>query len=201
MMEGKKIKLRAPEPSDIDSLYEWENNPKFWHLSSTLVPFSRFDIEQYVLAAEKDIYKTRQMRLMIVNKADDIPVGNIDLFDFSPQHRRLGLGILIDEKWQGQGFASEALDLCIEYCFDHLMLHQVYANILPNNTQSIKLFEQKNFIYAATKKDWLWINGQWTDERLYQLIKPKTWVNPKVLGHIDLSEIEKSVWKKKRKKT
>ncbi len=189
-MEGKKIKLRAPEPDDIDQLYAWENNTQFWHLSNTLVPFSRFDIEQYVLTADKDIYKTRQLRLMIVNKANGIPVGNIDLFDFNPQHERLGLGILIDEKYQGQGFASEALDLCIEYCFDHLMLHQVYANILPTNTLSIKLFERKNFVLTAKKRNWLRINNHWSDEWLYQLINPTPTPRkaPLVLGTIKLPE-------------
>ena len=29
-LENKKIKLRALEPEDLDFLYKWENDTKFW---------------------------------------------------------------------------------------------------------------------------------------------------------------------------
>ena len=57
----------------------------------------------------------------------------IDLFEFNPQHSRVGVGILITPKYQGNGFASEALELIIEYTFTHLNVHQIFANILPDN--------------------------------------------------------------------
>jgi diamine N-acetyltransferase len=187
-MKGKKIYLRTPEPGDVDLLYVWENDPSVWHLSNTLVPFSRFDIEQYVFSAEKDIYKSGQLRMMIVKSEDDIPVGSIDLFDFNPRNERLGMGILIDKKYRGQGYASEALDLCIQYCFNRLMLHQVYVNILPDNAESIKLFERKNFVLTAKKRDWLLIDNRWKEEWLFQLINPNPREAPVVLGTIKLPE-------------
>jgi len=68
MLEGKNLKLRALEPSDIDLLYEWENNEKLWYLSNTITPFSRFTLEQYILNSHQDIYTTKQLRLMIDKK-------------------------------------------------------------------------------------------------------------------------------------
>ncbi|RLC22496.1 MAG: N-acetyltransferase, partial [Deltaproteobacteria bacterium] len=78
--------LRALEPTDVDVLFEWENNEKLWHLSNTITPFSRFTMEQYILNAHQDIYTTKQLRLMIDKKEPDgnNPIGSIDLFDFDP---------------------------------------------------------------------------------------------------------------------
>jgi diamine N-acetyltransferase len=169
MFTGKNIKLRALEPSDADLLYQWENDHKLWTISNTLAPISRFVLEQYILNSQLDIYQTRQLRLMIDNNTDD-PIGTVDLFDFEPAHRRLGIGIYILEKERNKGIASEALDLLIAYCFNTLMVKQIFCNITPDNTNSIALFEKKGFRLIGNKKSWLLINNTWTDEYLYQLI-------------------------------
>jgi len=169
MFTGKNIKLRALEPSDADLLYQWENDHKLWTISNTLAPISRFVLEQYILNSQLDIYQTRQLRLMIDNNTDD-PICTVDLFDFEPAHRRLGIGIYILEKERNKGIASEALDLLIAYCFNTLMVKQIFCNITPDNTNSIALFEKKGFRLIGNKKSWLLINNTWTDEYLYQLI-------------------------------
>jgi len=173
-MTGKNLKLRAPEPEDIDLLYNWENDQRLWYLSHTQTPFSRFVLEQYILNSHQDIYTAKQLRMMIVLKNSGETVGMVDLFDFEPAHRRAGIGILISETQQKHGFASETLDLIIDYAFNTLMLKQLYCNILPENTASIHLFTKKGFHLIGNKKEWLLIENQWKDEQMYQLINPKS---------------------------
>ena len=172
MLEGKNLILRALEPTDVDVLFEWENNEKLWHLSNTITPFSRFTMEQYILNAHQDIYTTKQLRLMIDKKEPDGNnlIGSIDLFDFDPTNKRAGLGVLIIENERSKGYASEALDLLINYCFTTLQLHQVYCNISADNQASLKLFEKQNFSMVGQKKEWLFIDGKWVDENILQLI-------------------------------
>lgn len=170
---GENISLRAIEPEDVERLYLWENNQGIWHLSRNVTPFSRFDIEQYVLNAGKDIFADKQLRLMIDAKKKAETVGAVDLFQFDPLNRRVGIGILILEQFREKGFASEALDLAIGYCFNKLMVHQVFANIGADNTGSIRLFEKKGFKMSGRKKDWQLVENNWHDELFYQLINPK----------------------------
>jgi len=169
-----KLMLRAIEPSDVDLIYKWENDPSVWHISNTVAPFSRFVLEQYVLNSHEDIFTAKQLRLMIELSENQSTVGAVDLFDFEPLHRRVGVGILIEEENRGKGFASEALDLILKYCFETLMVHQVYCNIAASNQISRQLFMNKGFLLAGTKKDWLLINNQWVDELLFQKINPLT---------------------------
>lgn len=51
------IRLRAPELSDLERIFIWENDSELWHLSHTLLPFSAFAIEQYILNEQADIYE------------------------------------------------------------------------------------------------------------------------------------------------
>ena len=65
------ITLRPLEPGDIDLLYEWENNMAIWELSNTKTPFSRHILAQYLVEAAKDIYETKQLRLIIQNEKEE----------------------------------------------------------------------------------------------------------------------------------
>ena len=60
--------LRPLEPEDLDLLYQWENDTRLWKNGSTLTPFSRFALRQYLADARQDIYQARQLRMMIVEK-------------------------------------------------------------------------------------------------------------------------------------
>ena len=173
IMISENVKLRALEPSDVQLLFEWENDSSIWYLSNTIVPFSKFDIEQYVLNSEKDIFSNKQLRLMIdkkISNNDYQTIGSIDVFDFDPINKRAGIGILIIEKERGKGLASEALDVLIKYGFETLNLHQFYCNISTENEISLKLFEKKNFKLIGIKKDWNFRNGEFYDECLLQLV-------------------------------
>ncbi len=169
-LKGDKVYLRALEPEDLDFILEVENAESFWEISATRVPYSRFLIKKYLQNSHRDIYEVKQLRLMICQN-DGVPIGLIDVFDLEPKDRRAALGILIvDEENRGKGYGAEVLSLISNYCFTHLGLHQLYANVTADNLTSIKLFEKCNFITVGTKKEWVLVNGKFKDEILYQLI-------------------------------
>lgn len=172
-LENSKIKLRALEPSDVELLYLWENDTDLWHVSDTLNPFSRDILQQYIETAQKDIYEQKQLRLVIDAKDGDLlhPIGLIDLFDIDFLHRRAGVGILIyAAKDRKKGFASDALELLIKYCFEVISLHQLYCHIPEDNIASFQLFKNMGFTYYGILKEWRKTPNGWQDIQLMQLI-------------------------------
>lgn len=176
-LESERIRLRALEPSDLDTLYQWENDTSIWRVSNTMTPFSKHILREYIKNAHLDIFHTGQLRLMIDLKSTNNlyhSIGTIDLFNFDPFHLRAGIGILISQAEDRQkGFASEALQILINYAFDRLQLHQLYCNIAEGNEPSFRLFERFNFRLVGEKKEWLKSGDQWISEYLFQLINPK----------------------------
>ena len=168
---GQKLNLRALEPEDLEFLFEIENNEAFWEVSHTQTPFSKYILKQYLENAHLDIFEAKQLRLLIEEKSTKKQVGMIDLFDFNPAHKRAGIGILIHPEFQQNGFASEALSLLINYAFSILDVHQLFANITLDNTNSLSLFAKHNFQKVGIKKDWILSEGKFKDEVLFQLIK------------------------------
>ncbi len=170
-MQGKQLFLRAPELADVELLYQWENNTSLWEVSNTITPFSHFAIEQFVLNAGTDIFASRQLRLIICLKnEDETPIGAIDLFDFDPHHSRAGIGIVIVPEHRNLGYATEAIEILTDYCFNVLNLHQVYCNITEDNLQSIQLFEGVGFEKAGKKRAWIKSGNNWKDEYVFQKI-------------------------------
>lgn len=170
VLTGKHIHLRALEPEDLEFLFQIENNESFWEVSHTQTPFSKFLLKQYIENSHLDIYEAKQLRLVVEETTTKEPLGMVDLFDFNAQHKRAGIGILIAPKFQKNGFASETLQLIINYSFTYLQLHQLYANITPDNTKSLALFQKHNFKQIGVKRDWILSQGSYKNEILFQLI-------------------------------
>lgn len=171
-LKGTNIYLRALEPEDLEFVYAIENNELVWEVSNTETPYSRFLIQQYLDNAHQDIYEAKQLRLAICLNNSQEAIGLIDLFDFDPKNNRAGVGILInDAQNRNKGIGSEALALIINYSFEQLQLHQLYANIGTDNEISIQLFTKFGFQKIGIKKDWIKVNNRYKDELLFQLIK------------------------------
>lgn len=169
-LTGKHITLRALEPTDLAFLYQIENDESFWEVSNTQKPFSKLLLQQYLENAQQDIYQAKQLRLLIVENNTHASVGLIDLFDFEPKHRRAGVGIVISQQFQNKGFATESLNQLISFCFSHLDLHQLHANITEDNQASTALFEKIGFQRMGIKKDWIFSNNKFKNELSFQLI-------------------------------
>ena len=170
MLNSKNIYLRTLEPEDAFILLEWENNSENWKVSNTNVPFSEHLIMNYVNSAQ-DIYATKQLRFVICKNETNEPIGTIDLFDFDAKNQKAGIGILIARKEErNKGFANEALQIIINYSFNHLLIHNLYCNINENNTESIRLFEKNGFELIGKKKDWVRTKNGFENELMFQIL-------------------------------
>jgi diamine N-acetyltransferase len=165
---GNSIALRAMEPSDLELLYQWENDPEVWIVSNTQIPYSKYLLKNFIDNAGQDIYSSKQLRLMIVEITSGKTVGIIDIFDFDPFHQRAGVGILIDKKSRNHGYASESICLVKNYAFDVLLIHQLYCNILEDNEISLKLFLNNGFSVSGRCNEWIKTKDGFKDEFFLQ---------------------------------
>ena len=97
------VALRALEPTDIDQILKWENDPEIWTVSNTQAPYSRQMVWEYLENYTGDIYASRQLRLvMTLALQPDTSIGTVDFLNFNPFHNRAELGMLIDSDYRGE---------------------------------------------------------------------------------------------------
>lgn len=164
-----KISIRIAEPEDAAQIYRWENDRSLWRVSETTSPTSMFQIEQFLLG-NGDLASNRQQRLMICHEDIASPIGSIDLFDYDPINGRIGIGILIEDAQRGQGYATTALHLCLDYLFDTLMVHQAHCIVDVTNTASRRVFQKLGFTEGGRRKDWIKTPEGYLDVVFYQKI-------------------------------
>lgn len=171
LLENETVRLRALEPEDLELLYRWENNPELWKLGSTLSPYSRYILKEYIRESHRDIYDTKQLRFMIELCQSGAAIGTIDLYDFEPHHRRAAVGILLDQPYQGNGFAAQAMSALMDYAFSFLKLHQLYVHIPIDNEPSKTLFARCGFVLSGIMKEWVITEKGFTDVMIMQKVK------------------------------
>lgn len=162
------MRIRALEPEDLDVLYSIENDMSLWWVGARTAPLSRYHLRDYVANCESDIYKDEQVRFVIEGEAGDV-VGLIDLFNFSPQHNRAELGVVVTEQARGRGIAQKAIEQVTVYARDIVGLHQIYAIVPVTNSASIAMLERQHFKTGLCLKDWLKVADKYEDAYIMQL--------------------------------
>ncbi len=146
-----KIKLRPLQDSDLDFLFQLENDMKSRHfsrLSNEL--YSKRTLKNYISNASEDISIAKQFRFVI--DIENNPVGCADLFNYSLSFSEVEVGIGVLKNHRRKGYARDALKLLIEYAFNVLKVDKIHSKIHDENTSSIFLFKKLGFNYTSSNK-------------------------------------------------
>ncbi|AIQ70862.1 GNAT family N-acetyltransferase [Paenibacillus graminis] len=96
-----------------------------------------------------------------------------------------GCGIHISEPGQGeigycfnplfwrQGYTSEAAASLLEFGFEELNLHRIYATCRPENVGSAKVMQKLGMVYEGHLREHMWHKGRWHDSYQYSILKPE----------------------------
>ena len=161
------VKLRAMEPEDLDLLYQIENDSSIWHVGTNNVPYSRYVLHDYIAHASGDIYTDKEVRMMIDNEQGET-VGIVDLVNFSPQHQRAEIGIVIKDGCRNLGYANAAIRKIMSYAHDVVHLHQLSAIVEATNEISLNLFESLGFSRSIFLKEWTFNGNTYVDAIVIQ---------------------------------
>lgn len=171
MKNNPEIYLRKCILEDVDFMLQMENDPEIWSVSQTVEPYSREEIENFLDNSKHDLYLDHQLRLMVVLKEIDQPIGSVDLFELDADKRSAGIGITILKDFRNMRFGTKALKMLVQEAFNELGLLELNCTIFTNNKSSIKLFESKGFKCIKLLKKNTEFMGLVYDEYLYQLKK------------------------------
>ena len=149
MLKSDKILLRPLQLSDLDFLFEIENNKENWKYGTENKQYTKEELTNYIANAKQDIATAGQFRFVI--DLENTPIGFIDLFDYTTNSA--GVGVIIAKNYRRRGFAKEALHLLSIYSFETLNLKKLDCNIEKDNLESIKLFTSCGFELERETKE------------------------------------------------
>lgn len=100
-------------------------------------------------------------------------IGNIKIDPVDTFHRYGEYGILIGAKdvW-GNGFAKEASEAVIRFCFESLLLRRITLGVVKDNVAAVKLYEHLGFVTEGCYVRHGFYNGKWCDVLRMALFNP-----------------------------
>ena len=106
-----------------------------------------------------------ELLLKIVVAAEEIHIGNIKIGPIDVNNKSAELSYFIgDKSFWGQGYATEAINLCVDYCFETLGLHKIQAGCFGTNIGSQKALLKSGFeLEGRLRKRILAIDGSRED--------------------------------------
>tara|TARA_B110000971_G_C19775168_1_gene392681 strand:+ start:59 stop:514 length:456 start_codon:yes stop_codon:yes gene_type:complete len=100
----------------------------------------------------------------ISTKNENKHIGNIKIDSVEIKHGICEYGIMMGDKGEwGKGFAKEASNLVIDYCFNNLNLRKMNLGVVESNTKAVKLYEKLNFGIEGRLISHVSLNGRFVN--------------------------------------
>jgi RimJ/RimL family protein N-acetyltransferase len=97
-------------------------------------------------------------------------LGFCALFRLNEDAGRAEAGVWFDPGTQGQGFATEAMELLVTHVFTERRLHRLDAGAIATDDRSRALLERLGFTEEGRRRDCYFVDGEYVDRVEYGLL-------------------------------
>lgn len=174
IIHTERLRIQAPQPSDIPNVTAILNNEIFAQRTLTIpFPYTEADATYWLGLAEKGLQNGAQYIFVIKLQATDRLIGGIDI-RIDRKNDKAEVGYWLDPQYWSNGYMTEALKAIIEFGFTKLGLKKIATFHFMSNPSSGKVMEKagmqrEGILRCNTKK-----NGQYIDEAVYGIINEKS---------------------------
>lgn len=154
--EHELVTLRPLVPSDIPQWFEYLAMPVVFEHTSWNVQ-SPSELERYAALSE---VPSALLRLAIAERATDRLVGTIGFHTVSPENRSAELAYDLSPPWWGQGIASHACEVMVQWAHLHVGLLRVQATVLNSNSRSIEVLQRCGFKREGLLRSYRIVRGR-----------------------------------------
>jgi len=113
----------------------------------------------------------RDYTLAAVVRATGGLIGYASLWVTSRGFRTGEVGFFLHPDHWGHGFGSEMAGLLIDFAFEDVLLHRVYATADPRNAASRRVLEKVGMVHEGRLRDAMLIRDGWRDSDVYSVLE------------------------------
>lgn len=163
-LRGNRVELSPVQIQDATDQYlSWLNDVEVNKFLETR--WISQTLETVVSHIEKVSSSPTEVLLKIVIAAEGMHIGNIKIGPIDVNNKSAELSYFIgDKSFWGKGYATEAINLCVNFCFETLGLHKIQAGCYEKNLGSQKALLKAGFeLEGQLRKRVLDIDSEWQD--------------------------------------
>lgn len=141
LLRGERVALAQPRADMLPEYHRWENDPGTILGYGNQVPQSW---ETRAAGYERQAKSDRRIQFEVVHTTDNKPVG-ITILTIDHYVRTAEYIMLIAPEARGNGFATEATQLTLDWAFHLAALRMVWLKVLEHNTAGIRAYKNAGF--------------------------------------------------------
>ncbi len=169
-LETKRLIIRPISLEDKNVVFEYRRD-KETNKYQEWIPETIDDVEVFIGKTVKQINEPDTwFQLVIIEKESKNIVGDIGIHFIGDENSQAEIGCTLNKRFQNKGYATESLEIVIDYLFSDLNKHRIIASIDPDNENSIRLVERLGFKKEAHFVQSLYINDEWVDDVVFALL-------------------------------
>jgi len=169
LSEDKKIYLTAVSKQNIEQLRQWRNNPELRQFFREYREISKETQEKWF--EEKVLGDPNQINFEIHDNESGKLIGHCGIFYIKWVYGTGEFGIYIgDNNFRGKGYGKSSLISLVNYGFETLSLHRIFAEVYSNN-DAIKLYKKIGFKQEGILRQHVYKNGKYLDAYMIGLLK------------------------------
>jgi ribosomal-protein-alanine N-acetyltransferase len=169
-LSTERLWLRNITKADADFFFQEFSNPLVNEFIFDAEPCKSIDdAAKWVEWYTNDVFDHN--RWVLVSKQSGLRLGTCGFHMWDSNNNRTELGYeLLPENW-GKGYMNEAVTAALQFAFNEMKIHRVYATTYTGNTRSQKVLEKLSFQKEGLLEDYFLFHGKYYDQFLYSLLK------------------------------
>ena len=169
-LETERLLVREFTSSDLNSVYEYSSDPEVVQYMpfgpNTLLDSIKF-LER-AIKRQSDENRT-DYELAVTMKDTGELIGGCRINKASDNEANIGY--IYNMKYWGKGYATEVAQALVEYGFDTLGVHRVYATCEPENVASKRVLEKVGMVLEGRLRENMVIHGRFRDSFILSILK------------------------------
>jgi aminoglycoside 6'-N-acetyltransferase len=171
-LAGERVALRRFQPSDVAEFVAYRSSPQVARYQSWDAPYPMEEGERFVREMMTSHPDTpgEWFQFAVVLRATGQLAGDCAAMPHADDPRQCDIGFTLAERYQGHGYATEAVRLLIDYLFSARGKHRIIACCDARNAASAAVLERLAMRREGHFREGSWAKGEWTDDLLYAVL-------------------------------
>jgi [ribosomal protein S5]-alanine N-acetyltransferase len=169
-LQTDRLTLRLHAPSDIPALMPLIGAREVAATTLRIPhPYTEADAEDFIAGTQEELLNGSGLRLGIVVRESDTLCGGVGL-RIEADHHRGELGYWIGVPYWGKGYATEAARAMVEYGFETLQLHRIFASHVADNLASVRVLRKIGMRHEGRQRGHILKWGEFVDIEMYGMV-------------------------------
>jgi [ribosomal protein S5]-alanine N-acetyltransferase len=170
VLKSEKIVLSKIEADHLESLFAIYDNEAVFEYCGMIPKHNKGTVKKMIGHFERDYGKKTRVKWGIFT--NDELVGIIEAFDFHQKVNMVTIGYYLAEEYWGNGIATEAVRILLEYLFNEGNVNRIQAEVMPKNELSKKVLLKNGFLKEGVlRQATIWSGKGIVDLEIYSILK------------------------------